>query len=97
MMTKKISPIEKRQNQNIFGILLLFVGIYFFIQGSADFLTAGILCIIGLGVSKDTRSFVLFGLKYIWAKITRQPSPQYDFSHARIVRSNVNIRTINYY
>lgn len=80
----KLSPKDSRKAQNIFAVLLIFLGVLYLINGTFDFESSGILIILGLGVSKDTRNIFLFCLKWLFAKILKKPTPTYDFSHAKI-------------
>lgn len=95
-MERKLSPYEKRTEQNIFGMLLIFTGAYMFFKGNADVLTFGILLILGFGASKDSRNFVIFLLKYLFAKLSNKSTPAYDFSRAEIKQKSGRDSIINY-
>ena len=100
-MEKNIAEGDKRIEQNILGAVFIFVGVYFFFKGQMDGLALGILSIMGIGVSKDIRSVLLFSLKWGISKSLGKPTPHYDFSKAQIVQKSkgnaiVNYGTINY-
>ncbi len=80
----QLTPEQARQVQNIAGAIFIFVGIYYFAKVNFDLFNSVILIIIGFGLSKDARNLVLFGLKWVFAKILKKPTPTYDFSHAKI-------------
>lgn len=96
MIERKLTPEEYRAQQNIGGVLFIFFSIYMFFKGQADGLTSGALLIIGFGISRDIRSFVIFILKWLWAKITKKQIPTYDFSHARTNQTSGRDSIVNY-
>lgn len=95
-MERELTPEEKRQSQNIFGVIIIFVGIYMFFKQNADLLTLGITLIIGFGVSQDIRNVTLFGIKYVLAKVLKKSIPKYDFSHAKIKQKSKRDSVVNY-
>jgi len=84
-MTRQINDEEKRQGQNVAAVVLLFIGTYFFFNGQMNLLTAGITWIMGFGASPDARHLGLFVIKYLFAKIMKNPLPSYDFSHGGMI------------
>ena len=88
--------VDKRQEQNLFGVIIIFVAGYMFINRTADALTSGILLIFGFGVSKDARNLGIFVIKYLFSKLTKKPSPTYDFSNAEIKQSSRRDSVVNY-
>jgi hypothetical protein len=87
--------INSRQEQNITGVIFIFIGIYLFFQ-NYDFLSLGITWILGFGISQDVRNFIIFIFKYLFAKLSKKQTPTYDFSKAKIKQNSGRDSIINY-